>query len=115
MTTALTNTSFIVDEDSSSAFYSPVSNLESAISALNYEISWEAGVTGVFTFEGAITEEKFQPSIGCDPVSFSADGSAGFEIVSIFGVWLTLGFIRFGWVPSSSTGNINVVLRVVPS
>lgn len=114
MANAITSTEWIVDQDSASTFNSPVTDLASPLEALNYELSWEAGVTGVFTFEGAITASRFKDLINCSTVTVTADGSESYEIVSLTGIWLTLGFVRFTWVPSGSSGDINVALRIVP-
>lgn len=104
----------LVNRDSVNSFESRAIDLSSPLEALNYELSWEENVIGVFKFQGAIIEPNFKDIINCKTIEVSAGGTASCEIVSLTGVWLTLGFVRFLWTPASSTGNINVALRIVP-
>ena len=114
MANAITILDELVDQDSSSSFESRSIDLASPLEALNYELSWETGVTGVFTFQGAIVVNRFKDIINCKTITVSAGGVASCEIVSLTGIWLTLGFVRFTWTPATSTGNFSVALRVVP-
>lgn len=119
-TRAITNENYLVDQDASVSFESPKPvDLELPLAALSYQFKWDVGVVGTVTFFASIypTPFEWEKLISCEEVSFTINNSneTESEIVSIPGLWLNVGFIKFEFVPSgSSTGNISVASRGVP-
>lgn len=115
MARAITIPNELVGQDSSVEYTSRAIPLDQPNEAIQYEIVWETGVVGVFVFEGALVQIRFTPVVNCKTIEVSAGGLAGSEIVSLTGVWMSLGFVRFHWIPAAgSTGTFSVVLRIVP-
>ena len=116
---AIVNENYIVDQDSSVGFQSPIVDLESALSAINYQVLWDADVSGELVWQASIFDDPFrwEDLVNCKAVKLNIPGDGNgnnHSIVSIDGIWLTVGFLRFDWRPSNSTGNLNVSIRIVP-
>ena len=112
---------WLVNRDSSNQFETPIYTLDSPVRAINYQFKWEAGVVGVMTLYGSIYPDPYywEEVVGCEciTVDMLAVEDHEHEIVSLSGVWLTLGFLQWVWTPDAggSTGNINAAMRVVPT
>ena len=116
-TRALTCLEYVEDADSSVAFESPILNLELPIASVNYQLQWEAGVRGTFTWQAAIFPDLWETYVACEEVIYVVDGAEEHTIVSLPCSWLSSGYLRFIWVPATagSTGLINVASRIVPT
>jgi hypothetical protein len=112
------NDNYILDKDSSVSFESPIVDLMFPLQAVNYQLKWAENVSGRFIFEGSVYPDPYcwETIVNCEEIIVEAGPSGGSSIVSLTGVWLTLGFVRYRWDPadSGSTGNINTAIRVVP-
>jgi hypothetical protein len=105
----------MVDKDSSVSFESPILDLELPIASVNYQLKWDVGVRGKFTWQATIFPDLWEAFVACEEVILIVDGSEEHSIISIPNSWLTAGFTRFVWVPDEgSTGNIDVASRIVP-
>lgn len=119
MSGAIVNENYIVDEDSSVSFTSPIIDLEAPLRAINYQVSWDEGVQGELVWQASIVDDPFlwEDLVNCKDVKLSipSDGSGNnHSILSIEGIWLTVGYLRFEWRPSGSVGLLNVSIRIVP-
>lgn len=113
------NQTYFVDQDSSSPFTSPVINHMKPTSSICYQMKWVDGVIGKFVWEASIFSNPhvWEQLVSCDEVVLdTAEQSPALNsIVSIPSIWLSVGFMRFRWVPTAgSTGNIDVAIRIVP-
>ena len=114
-TRAVKNLNYIVNADSSVEFDSPVYNLELPVTAINYQLLWEAGVKGKFTWKASIIPTMWETLVSCEEVSYTVDGSEEHTIISLPNAWLNSEFLKFTWVPDvGSTGAIDAAIRVVP-
>ena len=116
------NQTYIVDQDSSVTFDSPVIDLVLPYKAINYQLKWaDANVKGQFIWKASIFSDPYvwEEMVSCQEVKFSTrdapDGVTSM-IVSLPTVWLSQGFLKFTWVPfaSGSAGNIQTAIRIVP-
>lgn len=111
---------YMVDEDASATIASPVMELLHPFQSIMFQFAWDVGVVGKVTFFASIFPSpfKWESLVSCEEVSFDINNSNATEseIVSIPGLWLNAGFIRFEFVPSgSSTGNLSVAQRQSPT
>jgi len=114
-TRAITNLEYMVGEDSSSTFESPIVDLTLPHKALNYQLKWDVGVKGKFTWMTTIFPNEWETLVSCEEVSYTVDGSEPSTIIALPNTWLNSGFLKFVWVPDSvsgSTGNIDVAIRI---
>jgi len=119
-TKAITKVDFIVDKDASLTFESIVMNMIHPLQSLSYQFVWDVGVVGIVDFYASIYPPpyKWEALVSCSNVCFNtADSATESEIISIPGLWLTAGYIKFIFTPDAggSTGNMNVAQRVVPT
>ncbi len=123
MSRANINKEYVAAADSSIAFESQVIELKCPLRAVNYQVCWETGVRGELIWEASIFDDpfKWETLVNCEEVTLGIpledDPTALSSIVSITGIWLTVGWLRFRWVPSTSipsSGNIDVAIRIVP-
>lgn len=115
-TRALTNLNYIVDQDSSVAFDSPIIDLEHPFVAVNYQIKWDLNVRGEFIWLATIYPDLWENYIACEEVNYRVDGTAEHTIISLPQSWLTAGYLKFEWVPEAgSSGLISVASRIVPT
>ena len=119
-TKAITMTEYIVDQDGSVSFYSPIYNLTLPLKSMGWQFKWESGVLGTFLWEASIYPGPYswESLVVCETVSFTIDSSTTNEscIVVLPDQWQNVGYIRFGFVPATgSTGLIQTALRVVPT
>jgi hypothetical protein len=117
-TEAKINESYLVDKDSSVYFETNPSNLATPMNAINYQLKWEAGVSGKVTWEASIYEGLWEDLEACEPVELVITGDELIKhcIIVLPNAWLTMGYLRFIWEPdaSGSSGNISAAIRVVP-
>lgn len=117
MSQAKTNPNYLSD-DASSTIISDITNMELGFKSISFQFVWGAGVDGVVDFYASIFPDPFnwESLISCERVSFNtADSPTGSEIVSLPGVWLNAGFIKFEFEPlPGSNGILSVASRVVP-
>lgn len=116
-TRALTNLKYIESQDSSLAFESPITDLTLPQSAINYQLVWDVGVLGKFTWKAAIFPDKWETLVSCEEVTYTVDGSEiePHTIVSLPNNWLNSDYLKFVWEPDvGSAGNIDVAIRIVP-
>ena len=115
---ALTNLKYMVDQDSSVTFDSPVMDLTMPNTAIGYHFKWDAGVRGVLTWYASIFEDDYEweQYVACEPVEYTIDGSATSTIITLPSNWMMVGHLKFSWVPDvgGSTGNISTAIRIVP-
>ena len=112
------NKNYIVDQDGSVPFTSPhVINLTSPNASINWQFKWDSGVSGKITWFASIFSEPFvwENLISCEAVELTIDSSAESSIISLPENWLTVGFIKFEFVPlAGSSGLISAAIRSVP-
>ena len=116
-TRAVKNLNYIESADSSVEFDSPIYDLELPVAAINYQLVWEVGVKGKFTWKANIIPTKWETLVACEEVSYTVDGSElePHTIVSLPSVWLNSEQLKFTWVPTTgSVGAIDAAIRVVP-
>ena len=119
MALAITNPELFVDEDASASFEMSPKSLDVPLQALGYQFKWEAGVIGVVTFKASIFPSPYnwETLVSCESVTFTTGESpiTRSMIISIPGIWLSAGFLKFEFVPDAgSTGVMDVAERVVP-
>jgi len=111
------NPNYIVDQDGSQAFTSRVIDLLKPLSAINYQMKWEASVLGRFIWEASIFPDPYcwEALVNCEEVELLITSDATSGIVSLPNQWLTVGFIRFRFEPfDGSVGLIQAAIRAVP-
>jgi hypothetical protein len=114
-TNSIQNNEWIEDQDSSVAFHSQTIVMNGPFQAINFQLLLDSGVTGTFTWQATIVDDKWQTLEACgSEVKLNATGNEAAPIISLSGPWLSMSQIRISWVPSGSTGLINIVTRVVP-
>ncbi len=118
---SLTNSTYLVDKDSSVAFDLPIINNTLVKKAINWQFKWDATVIGKFIWEASIFPEPYswEPLVSCEVVELLTGEQAPLlsGIVVLPEVWQTVGFIRPGWIPDGggSTGLIQGAIRIVPN
>ncbi len=116
-TKAITIEDYLVDQDGSQDFTSPVYDLRHPLLSMNWQMKWEAGVTGFFIWEASIFSDPkvWETLVACEEVKLNIETAPGSGIVSLPNQWLTAGFIRFRFVAAGGSGLIQVAMRVVPT
>lgn len=119
-TKAILVPTYMVDEDASLTIVSPTLDLTSPLQSLSFQFAWDETVIGVVRFYASVFPSpfKWETLVSCSEVTFNTeDSETDTEIISIPGLWLTAGFIKFEFVPlegGDSTGNMSVAQRLVP-
>lgn len=113
-TSHILNLDYVVDQDSASPFTSPELALSHPLDGVFYQFAWDAEVKGQFIFEATIFPGKWESFLDCGELKVIADGNAGHKIVCIPQAWYLVSKLRFRWVPSLSSGNFSVALRLIP-
>jgi len=113
------NENYMVGEDSSAEFFSPVLDLRKPLRAINYQVYWAEGVSGLMVWEATIyspSEDLWEQIVNCEGIELEMGPTGGHAIISLTGVWLTVGFVRMRWDPidSGSAGLVDVAIRIVP-
>ena len=115
---ALTNLEYLVGQDSSSSFDSPIMDSVMPNKAVGYQFKWDAGVKGVFTWYASIFKYEWEQYVACESVELEITGSetSRSAIVALPDNWLVTGYLKFSWVPdgAGSTGSIDAAIRIVP-
>ena len=116
---AITNPSYIVDQDSSIPFTSPIIDLQKPISSLCYQMKWSSSsVIGKFIWEASVFPDPYcwEQLVSCESVELITQEQETLSgIVSLPNIWLTVGYVRFMWIPDvGSIGEIDVAIRIVP-
>ena len=109
---------FISGQDASSDFESPVINLSNPVSSLCFQLKWDSGVLGTFTWYASVFKPYvWEPLVSCgeDVTLIPAGVTLDSSIISLPSIWLTTGYIKFAFVKAvGSTGDVDVALRTVP-
>ena len=115
-TRALTNLNYVVDQDSSVAFESPIIDLEKPIHSLSYQFRLDPTVRGIFKWYASIYPDLWEVFVACSTVDYVVEDGANANIIALPNAWLTVGRLKFVWTPTEgvSTGNISVAVRIVP-
>lgn len=116
---AITNPIYLVDHDSSIPYTSPIIDLSKPLASICYQMKWSSSsVIGKFVWEASIFPDPYcwEQLVSCEAVELiTKDQETLSGIVSIPNIWLTVGFVRFRWVPDvGSNGTFNVAIRLVP-
>ncbi|TDI74588.1 MAG: hypothetical protein E2O82_03655 [Betaproteobacteria bacterium] len=118
MSKALVNQNYISGQDGSVSFESPVVELSTPTSSLSYQIKWESGVIGVFSWKASIFDPKvWEDAISCDEKIEldTAQVSGQSSIIVIPDYWRQVEYLKFVFTPSEgSAGTIDCVIRIVP-
>ncbi len=118
-TRAITNVSYLVDQDSSVSWETNPVSLELASTSLCWQFKWDAGVSGNFTAYASIFSNPFvwEGMVACDSVTFStADIVGQSTIVALPQSWQLVGFIKWVFTPEvGSVGNTSAAIRIVPT
>ena len=116
-TFAAINQEYLSGVDSAVGFDSPIIDMRKPTSAINYQFKWDAGVRGELTWYASLFSNPYvwEVLVSCEEVRVTVKGNSTSAIVSLPAQWLTVGFIKFSWVPAAGTiGNIDAAIRVVP-
>lgn len=117
-TRALTNLEYLVGQDSSVAFDSPVTDLAMPNKSTSYQFKWAAGVKGTLTWYASIYKYEWEQYVACEAVELVITGeeTRRSSIIALPDNWLMVGHLKFSWVPDGdgSTGNIDAAIRIVP-
>ena len=116
-TFAAINQQYLSGIDSAAGFDSPVIDMRKPTAAINYQFKWGAGVRGEIIWYASLFSDPYvwEVLVSCEDVRVTVKGSDSSSIVSLPAQWLTVGFIKFSWVPAAGTvGNIDVAIRIVP-
>lgn len=111
------NEAYVLNQDSTEEFISPVLSLEYPVSGIFYQFVWPSSVRGEFIFEACIIADQWEPLTDCEEVKVIADSIVNSsKIVSIPRAWTLVSALRFRWVPYNPTsGTFTVGLRVCPT
>ena len=116
---AITNPTYMVDQDSALPFTSPILDLKLPLSSFSYQLKWSVdSVIGKFIWEASIFPDPYcwEQLVTCEAVELVPQDQDGLSsIVALPNIWLTVGYVRFRWVPEvGSIGTIDVAVRGVP-
>ena len=116
---AITNPNYIVGQDASLPFTSPIIDMQKPVSSLCYQMKWSGqDVLGWFIWEASIFPDPFcwEQFVACEEVKFhTGETTALSNIIALPNVWLATGYVRFRWEPDlGSSGTINTAIRIVP-
>lgn len=107
------NLSHVENQDSSTSFDSPILDLTKPIKSVQYQISWDANVLGVFKFLATIFPDKWEEIPSCNIEVYTSGDTEGHKIVFIPEAWLMCSKLKYVWEPSAgSSGNINTAIRI---
>jgi hypothetical protein len=111
------NETYVLDQDSTQEYISPVLSLEYPVAGIFYQFVWPSSVRGEFIFEAAIIQDQWEPLTDCEEVKVIADSiEDSSKIVTIPQAWTLVSALRFRWVPYSPTsGTFTVGLRICPT
>ena len=113
------NQNYIVDQDCSGAWVSPIIDMEKPTSAINYQFVWDETVRGELVWQASLFKDPYQweTMVSCGEVRFKThdEDLGNSNIIALPHSWLTNGFVRFTFTPiGTSSGVINAAIRVVP-
>jgi len=82
-------------------------------------MKWSSSnVIGKFVWEASVFPDPYcwEQLVSCDEVVLvPQDQDTLSGIVSLPNIWLTVGYVRFRWVPDiGSVGTIDTAIRIVP-
>ena len=110
---------YMVDEDASVLIVSDPMDLTSPLQSVSFQFCWSEGVEGAVTFYASVFPSpfKWENLVSCSEVGFlTTEATSDTEIISIPGLWLTAGFIKFEFQPNLGTsGTMSVAQRLVPT